>query len=84
VAVLTLVKPAELLHTLNLPPVKLTTCVRSFRIVLPYITRHQTFQAHTVCDQWRTQEFFSGGRGVQKIQLRKEGRENGHVGALVP
>ena len=26
------------------------------------------------CNQWRTQEFCSGG-GVQKIQLRTEGRE---------
>jgi hypothetical protein len=26
------------------------------------------------CEQWRTQEFFSGG-GVQQIQLRTEDRE---------
>ena len=25
--------------------------------------------------QWRTQEFFSGGRGVQQIHLRAEERE---------
>ena len=33
--------------------------------------------------QWRTQEFFSGG-GVQQIQLRTEGRENGDLGAVAP
>jgi hypothetical protein len=33
-------------------------------------------------DQWRTQEFCSGGGGVQKIQLRKEDRENGDLGAV--
>jgi hypothetical protein len=32
--------------------------------------------------QWRTQEFFRGG--VQKIQLRTEGRENGDLGAVAP
>jgi hypothetical protein len=33
--------------------------------------------------QWRTQEFFSAG-GVQLILLRREGRENGDLGAVVP
>jgi hypothetical protein len=32
--------------------------------------------------QWRTQEFFAGGGGVQQIQLRTEGRENGDLGAV--
>jgi hypothetical protein len=32
-------------------------------------------------EQWRTQEFFSGG--VQQIQLT-EGREKGDLGALAP
>ena len=32
--------------------------------------------------QWRTQEFFSGG--VQQIQLRTEGRENGDLGVVAP
>jgi hypothetical protein len=32
--------------------------------------------------QWRTQEFFSGE--VQQIQLRREGRENGDLGAVAP
>jgi hypothetical protein len=40
--------------------------------------------------QWHTQKFFSGGvyarnffqRGVQQIQLRTEGRENGDQGAV--
>jgi hypothetical protein len=32
--------------------------------------------------QWHTQEFVS--RGVQQIQLRTEGRENGDLGAVVP
>jgi len=34
------------------------------------------------CNQWRTQEFCSGG--VQQIQLRTEDRENGDLGAVVP
>jgi hypothetical protein len=37
--------------------------------------------------QWRTQEFCSGGGvggGVQQIQLRTEGRENGDLGAVAP
>jgi hypothetical protein len=46
------------------------------------------------CDigQWRTQEFFGGDGyttnffwvGVQQIQLRREGRENGDLGAVAP
>jgi hypothetical protein len=32
--------------------------------------------------QWRTQEFCS--EGVQQIQLRTEGRENGELGAVAP
>ena len=36
-------------------------------------------------DQWRTQEFFFfWGGGVQQIQLRTEGRENGDLGAVAP
>jgi len=36
-----------------------------------------------LCDhQWRTQEFFFGGGGVQQIQLRTEDRENGDMGAV--
>ena len=34
------------------------------------------------CDQWRTQEFCSGG--VQQIQLRTEDRENGDLGVVAP
>jgi hypothetical protein len=34
------------------------------------------------CLQWRTQEFCSGG--VQQIQLRTKGRENGDLGAVPP
>ena len=33
--------------------------------------------------QWRTQEFCSGG-GVQQIQLRTEDTENGDLGAVAP
>jgi hypothetical protein len=33
------------------------------------------------CNQWRTQEFFFGGGGVQQIQLRTE---NGVLGAAAP
>jgi hypothetical protein len=29
--------------------------------------------------QWRTQEFCSGGGGIQQIQLRTEDRENGDL-----
>jgi hypothetical protein len=32
--------------------------------------------------QWRTQEFCWGG--VQQIQFRTEGRENGDLGAVAP
>jgi len=32
-------------------------------------------------DQWRTQEFCSGG---EQIQLRTEDRENGYLGAVAP
>ena len=32
--------------------------------------------------QWRTQEFFLGG--VQQIQLRTDGRENGDLGVVAP
>jgi hypothetical protein len=32
--------------------------------------------------QWRTQEFCS--RGVQQIQLRTDGTENGDLGAAAP
>jgi hypothetical protein len=32
--------------------------------------------------QWRTQEFCSGGGGVQQIQLRTEDGENGDLGAV--
>jgi hypothetical protein len=34
--------------------------------------------------QWRIQEFVSGAGGVQQIQLRTEGRENGDLGAVDP
>ena len=33
-------------------------------------------------NQWRTQDFFSGG--VQQIQLRTEDRENRDLGAVAP
>jgi hypothetical protein len=33
--------------------------------------------------QWRTQKFFSGW-GVQQIQLRTDGREDGGLGAVAP
>ena len=37
------------------------------------------------CDsQWLTQEFYSGGEGVQQIRLRTEDRENGDLGAVAP
>jgi hypothetical protein len=42
---------------------------------LPPVTTH-------ALAQWRTQEFFSGG--VQQIQLRTEGKENGDLGAVAP
>jgi hypothetical protein len=37
------------------------------------------------CHKWHTQKFCSGGGGgVQKIQLRTEGRQNGDLGAVAP
>jgi len=36
------------------------------------------------CRQWPTQEFWWGGGGVQQIQLRTVGRENGDLGAVAP
>jgi hypothetical protein len=38
-------------------------------------------QFFVVATQWHTQEFCSEG-GVQQIQLRTEGRENGNLGAV--
>jgi hypothetical protein len=38
----------------------------------------------SVLDQRCTQELFGGGGGVQQIQLRTEGRENGDLGAVAP
>jgi hypothetical protein len=34
--------------------------------------------------QWRTQDFVSGGEGVQQIQLRTEDRDNVDLGAVAP
>jgi hypothetical protein len=34
------------------------------------------------CAQRLTQDFFFRGTGVQQIQLRREGRENGDLGAV--
>ena len=39
------------------------------------------FECHWL-NQWRTQDFFSGG--FQQIQLRTEDRENGDLGAVAP
>jgi hypothetical protein len=37
-------------------------------------------------NQWRTQEFFffRGEEGIQQIQLRIKGRENGDLGVEAP
>jgi hypothetical protein len=35
-----------------------------------------------ITQQWHTQEFCSGGGGVQQIQLRTEDRENGDLGEV--
>jgi hypothetical protein len=43
----------------------------------------QLFRGNYVIDQWRTQECCSGW-GVQQIQLRTEGIENGDLGAVAP
>jgi len=45
-------------------------------------SRHErnTFETFINLEQWRTQEFCSGG--VQQIQLRTEDGENGDLGAL--
>ena len=39
---------------------------------------------HVGVDQWPTQEFCSGGGGVQQIQLRTEDREKGDLGGGSP
>ena len=64
------------------------------QVVLPRNRNINSWLCHTVglrtgdsatewgYKQWRTQEFCSGGGGVQKIQLRTEDRENGDLGAL--
>jgi hypothetical protein len=43
---------------------------------------HPNFLASFSPYQWLTQEFCSAG--VQQIQLRTEGRENGDLGAIAP
>ena len=48
------------------------------------IVAHTVSTALKVSNQWRTQEFFSRGRGVQQIQLRTEDREDGDLGAVAP
>ena len=40
-------------------------------------------RAKSCRDQWRTQEFSSGGE-VQQILLRTEDKENGDLGAVAP
>jgi hypothetical protein len=47
------------------------------------IYQRQTIRNYMKKNQWRTQEFCSGGE-VQQIQLRTEGRENGDLGAVAP
>ena len=50
--------------------------------VLLYGTKQSKIKIYS--SQWRTQDFFSGGRGVQQIQLKTEDRENGDLGAVAP
>jgi hypothetical protein len=55
-------------------------------------SRHSVLKVLRRCplgptDEWRTQDFFSfggGGGGIQQIQLRTEGRQNGDLGAVAP
>jgi hypothetical protein len=59
-----------------------------------YILRTEVTCNARATRQWHTQEFFSGGvtpeiflgggEGVQQIQLRTEGRENGDLGVVAP
>ena len=49
----------------------------------PEFRRYVLSLSLVIPEQWRTQEFCSGG-GVQEIQLRTEGRENGDLGAVAP
>ena len=44
--------------------------------------KHSAHVDVTGFNQWRTQEFCSGGGEVQQIQLRTEDRENGDLGAV--
>jgi hypothetical protein len=39
---------------------------------------------HQLGNQWRTQEYFSGGGGVQQIYLRTESKESGDLRAIAP
>jgi hypothetical protein len=56
------------------------------------VTEIGSARVEGVCVQWRTQEFFQGGGvrqeffsgGVQQIQLRTEGIENGDLVAVAP
>jgi len=41
------------------------------------------YREKNLFQQWRTQEFCSGG-GVQQIQLRTEDRDKGDMGAIAP
>jgi len=60
------------------------SCGHSFFIQsLKNAVRRQP-RVHVSYLQWPTQEFCSGGGGVQQIQLRTEDRENGDLGAIAP
>ena len=61
----------------------------NFRATIGYYSvRIMTMQLNSklrhIHNQWRAQEFFSGGGGIQQIQLRAETRENGDLGAVAP
>jgi hypothetical protein len=49
----------------------------------PLIFRSFVSTVFCSADQWRTQEFCSGG-GVQQIQLKTWDRQNGDLGAVAP
>ena len=70
--------PVGLVHTTNYVASFFETHYSSMKFTL-------MMEAAKFSDtQWRTQEFCSGGGGVQQIQLRTEDGENGDPGAVAP
>jgi hypothetical protein len=66
-------------------PTSFPNALHCFQRTFTTRTSESTLAGDIHSSQWRTQEFRSCGRGgVQQIQLRTEGRENGDPGAAAP